>query len=112
MSLDGGPLFSAWCLLASDGTHTRTRPLVPGHVGPALTQQLYRTTLEKLHKHLGPRREQGCFLRLLAPRGSVLPAHIPLKNCSLVGAGSFWGVDGGGGVAEWAEAIPALEAPE
>jgi hypothetical protein len=110
MSLNGGPLFSAWCLLASDGTHTRTRPLVPGHVGPALTQPLYRTTLETLHKHLGPRREQGCFLRLLAPPGSVLPAHISLREL-LPGRGwEIWGVDGGGGVAEWAKAIPALEA--
>jgi hypothetical protein len=31
------------------------RPPVPGHVGPALTQQLYRTTLETLHKHLETR---------------------------------------------------------
>jgi hypothetical protein len=28
---------------ASDGTQTRPRPPVPGHVGPALIQQLYRT---------------------------------------------------------------------
>jgi hypothetical protein len=36
----------------SDGTHTRTRPLMPRRFGPALTQPLYRTTLETLHKHL------------------------------------------------------------
>jgi hypothetical protein len=30
-------------------------PFVPGHVGPALTQQLYRTILETLHKHLETR---------------------------------------------------------
>jgi hypothetical protein len=39
----------------SDGTHTRPRPLVPGHVGPAPTQQLNRTKLETLHKHLETR---------------------------------------------------------
>jgi hypothetical protein len=46
----------------------------------------------------GPRGEQGCSLGLLAPPGSVLPARIPLKSGSRVGAGRFgggWGRRGG-----------------
>ena len=47
----------------------------------------------------------------LAPPGSVLPARIPLENCSRVGAGRFggrWGRRGG----RRAKAAPALEAPD
>jgi len=48
----------------------------------------------------------------LAPPGSVLPARIPLREL-LPGRGwELLGVDGGGGVADWAKAAPALEAPE
>jgi hypothetical protein len=39
----------------SDGTQTRPRPLVPRRFGPALTQPLYKMTLETLHKHLETR---------------------------------------------------------
>jgi len=60
----------------------------------------------------GPRGEQGCFLRLLAPPGSALPARIPLKRIAPGSGLGDLGVGGGGRVAEWAEAIPALEAPE
>jgi hypothetical protein len=37
--------------------------------------------------------------------------YPPERSDSLSGLGDL-GVDGGGGVAEWAEAIPALEAPD
>jgi len=40
---------------SSDGTHAQTRPLVPRRFGPALTQPLYKMTLETLHKHLETR---------------------------------------------------------
>jgi hypothetical protein len=48
----------------------------------------------------------------LAPPGSVLPARIPLKRIAPGSGLGDLGVDGGGGVAEWTEAIPALEAPD
>jgi len=48
----------------------------------------------------GPRGEQGCFLRLLAPPGSVLPARIPLKRIAPGSGLGDLGVDGGGGVAD------------
>jgi hypothetical protein len=47
----------------------------------------------------------------LAPPGSVLPARIPLREAAPC-RGWELGVDGGGGVAEWAKAAPALEAPD
>jgi len=72
--------------LGEDGTDT------PGHKGRAGWAS--RPMLD------GPRGEQGCFLRLLAPPGSVLPAHIPLREL-LPGRGwELLGVDGGGGVAD------------
>jgi hypothetical protein len=63
------------------------RPLVPGHVGPALTQPLYRTTLETLHKHLDTR------LKIMAhhPRtyktskGLILPREIYQTLSSIKG---------------------------
>jgi hypothetical protein len=82
-----------------DGTDT------PGHKG-AVSGYVSRPMRD------GPRGEWRCSLSLLAPPGSVLPAHIPLKRIAPGSGLGALGVDGGGGVAEWAKAAPALEAPE
>jgi hypothetical protein len=110
--LDGGPLFSVWCLnvyvtsLASVlyGGWVRTGPTPPGTRG----------------------RGRVCVPSDVgwSPRGAgMLPApagaagecpprpYPPERSDSLSGLGAL-GVDGGGRVAEWVEAIPALEAPE
>ena len=52
---------------------------------------------------------------LPAPAGAAGECHPrPYSPEELLpGRGwEIWGVDGGGGVAEWAKAIPALEAPD
>jgi hypothetical protein len=56
---------------------------MPGHKG-AVSGFASRPMLD------GPRGEWRCSLRLLAPPGSVLPARVPLKSGSRVGAWS-WG---------------------
>jgi hypothetical protein len=81
-----------------DGTNT------PGHNG-AVAGFASRPMRD------GPRGEWRCSLRLLAPPGSVLPARVPLREAAPC-RGWELGVDGGGGVAEWAKAAPALEAPD
>jgi len=58
-----------------------------------------------------PEGGRGAPCAGLAPPGSVLPARIPPEEW-LPGRGWELGVDGGGGVAEWAKAAPALESPE
>jgi hypothetical protein len=112
ISLDGGTLFSAWSLnvyvtfLASvlysgwmragptcPGTRGRGRVCVPSDAGRS------------------PRGVGDAPCAGLAPPGSVLPARIPLREAAPC-RGWELGVDGGGGVAEWAKAAPALEAPD
>jgi hypothetical protein len=51
---------------------------VPGHVGPALTQQLYRTTLETLHKHSDTRLKITAHhpRTYKTSRGLILPREL------------------------------------
>ena len=60
----------------------------------------------------GPRREQGCFLRRFGAAGECPPRPYPPERIAPWSGLGALGVDGGGGVADWAKAAPALEAPD
>ena len=110
--MDGGPLFSVGCLNAY--CNFSSVVLYGGWVGAGPTRLAAEGRGGCAFRLMwdGPRGEWRCFLRLLAPAGECPPRpYPPERSDSLSGLGAL-GVDGGGGVAEWAEAIPALEAPE
>gem|GEM_PF-3916635 len=78
---------------------------MPGHKGPW-------PGLRPVRCGTVPEGSRDAPCAAVAPPGSVLPARIPLKRIAPGSGLGDLGVDGGGGVAEWAKAAPALEAPE
>jgi len=72
---------------ASDGTHAQTRPPVSGRVGPVFIQQLYRTTLETLHKHSDTRLKITAHhpRTYKTSKGLILPREIYYTLTSIKG---------------------------